>query len=307
MRNRFIAISIISMITIIAGGSFLHGSVPRDLIQKQKSFVRELYLKERYFDCIAEARRTQCIISKTNNWHEYAYFIEGCYYLGKQYKSVISHIGLDDESDDLRLPFLIMLSQSYLNIGLSSKGMDVLRQIDYVEIGEDERYELLLRRCEILFRKSEYENAIFEIGIARNDIIGREDDIVKMKEDIEMYREIGERSKWLSVTLSSIFPGGGQVYSGRLMDGMISFISVLASAVGAYQFHKRGEDSLSITFGFLSLLLYAGNIYGAYNSAERMNMQRDSCFKLKLTKKYISPYNPMNYINIDSILGISDK
>jgi putative component of membrane protein insertase Oxa1/YidC/SpoIIIJ protein YidD len=91
---------------------------------------------------------------------------------------------------------------------------------------------------------------------------------------------IPARSRALSTILSAAIPGLGQAYSGRLGDGLYSFIVVGTCAAVSYYYAthpKQDKDhvKLGIVAG-LGLLFHAGNAYGANLAARDYNrLQRE--------------------------------
>jgi len=82
---------------------------------------------------------------------------------------------------------------------------------------------------------------------------------------------IPRKSARLAALLSAPVPGAGRVYSGRVGDGIFSFLLVAASYVGAYSYHQDEEHALSLGLLGLGLLFHAGDVYGAFNSARLYN------------------------------------
>lgn len=71
--------------------------------------------------------------------------------------------------------------------------------------------------------------------------------------------------------LFSIVPGGGHFYTGRIGDGIYSFLVVGTAALLSYYYHDRDEK---VKFGLslsAAILFYAGNIYGGINSVRNYN------------------------------------
>jgi hypothetical protein len=289
----------LTIIFIFSNTSF--AEVKQDeFLNKQKRFIKELYNNKKYFDCIAE---TQRLLEYKNiaNQNEYLFLINACYYFGGQYKTVISRSQNIDTTnkDSQRLPNLFLLSHSYLNIGYTDPGKEILYKLDYPDISETGRSELFIHRAEFLIKQFEYQNILTEIENAHKyfNKFNRSFSIQDFKKDIEGYREIGLKSKWLSVSLSALLPGAGQVYSGRIMDGLLSLAAVAGSVYGACYFHNKKDKPMVMTFTFFSCLFYSGNLYGAYNSAEDTNKKLNEVFSNNIIKKYNLYYNPEDYID----------
>ncbi len=294
-----ISFFLLIQLLVISGTLLASESGRNDIVIKQKRFIGELYSAGRYFDCIAETRRLLNLKFDLENRDQFKYFIEGSYFLGGQFKTVIFNLKTLEDNGE-RLPRLILLSQSYLRLRLYNESIEVLKEMDYHEVAENKRHGFFLRRVEVLLQDSRYEDALTEMAAAKG-YLGNVFDIEEMRLDTQRYIENAEKSKWLSVSLSTLVPGAGQVYTGRYLDGAISFLSVLGTLFGAYHFHEKGDRPVSLTFAFFASLFYAGNIYGAYNSAERINCEQERNFRAKLLRKHIPNYSPMNYINLHGI------
>lgn len=273
---------------------------PQEFVSRQKKVMRSFFLDKRYFDCIAETRRLLSFTSE-NLRDEYLYFIEANYFLGGQYRTVISHIKEIKDDNALTLPYLLLLSRSYMKLGMDSESLSSLSRYDYGIMRKNERRELFLMRVEAYLRNSMYREALAETHRFKKfhpdpALLG------EMEKEIEGYREITLKSKELSLLFSAAIPGSGQIYSGRIADGLISLAAILACSSGAYYFHRRGSSRVSFTLVFFSVLFYGGNIYGAYNATEAFNRGIDEEFRKKLIGKYIPPYEPMRYIPVERIL-----
>lgn len=271
----------------------------REFVIRQKKVMRSFFLDKRYFDCIAEARRLLSYTTTENLRDEYLYFIEANYYLGGQYRTVISHIREMEGDNRARLPYLLLLSRSYMKLGMDSESLSALLRYDYARMEKNERRDLFLARIETYLKNSMYPEALSETHRYKKF---HDTALNEMEKEIAGYREIALKSKELSVILSAVVPGSGQLYSGRIADGFISLAAVLACSGGAYYFYQRGNSRVSFTLVFFSALFYGGNIYGAYNAAEAFNRRIDEEFRKRLIGRYIPPYEPMRYIPLERIL-----
>ncbi|MCP4134028.1 MAG: hypothetical protein GY754_23860 [bacterium] len=261
-------------------------------VAKQKRFVKELYLKKNYFDTIGETRRLM-ILDRGN--HYYSYFINSNYFLGAQYKTVVYNLTREEEGTVPGLGFKknILVSQSFLKLGFYERSSRVLQDVDYSAIDPTARYELLVRKIEPYIYVDEYEQAIKEIERSR-EFVPDKKKLAELDRCIKAHREMGCKYPALSVTLSVLIPGAGQIYSGRYLDGLFSFLGVALMAAGTWYFYDRNEKGLSYTAGFFTALFYAGNIYGAYNSASQRNIFARQGFRNGLLNRYIPRYRPLD-------------
>lgn len=93
------------------------------------------------------------------------------------------------------------------------------------------------------------------------------------------------RSPTVAGVLSALIPGSGQVYSGRTVDGLYTFVgmAVLGSASFYYADQKRYE--VTIPVGVLSLFFYGNGIYQSIQSAQVFNAQRHAQFRNRLRQE----------------------
>jgi hypothetical protein len=296
-RSRFCFVSIFILLFNI--NSFAEIK-QHEFIIKQKRFINELYNNKMYFDCIAETRRILDYKNSTSNQDELTYLIDTCYFFGGQYKTVISRLQntRNISINKRKFPDLFLLSHSYLNIGYINLAKEILFNFNYSDVNTNERSDLFINRVELLIRNFEYQNILSEIENADNYFTGFNSFfLMDLKKDIESYRETGLKSKWLSLSLSAILPGAGQIYSGRIVDGLLSLALVAGSSCGAWYFYKKNDKPIAMTFAFFSCLFYTGNLYGAYNSVENTNKQLNEAFSNSIIKKYNLNYNPADYLD----------
>lgn len=104
--------------------------------------------------------------------------------------------------------------------------------------------------------------------------------------EIENFYERKINPDYKSITkaafLSAILPGLGKVYTGEIGDGIAAFASTILSGYLSYANFKAGHKFRSWLFSGITLLYYAGNIYGAAASADIYNKRIDFQFKVEL-------------------------
>ena len=93
------------------------------------------------------------------------------------------------------------------------------------------------------------------------------------------------RSPLLAAFLSSIVPGLGKVYAGRLYDGLYAFVINAGSFFLVYdaQRHKRRPELYA--YSAISLFFYSGNVYGSYIQAKKFNKYH---IKMAISEKELS-------------------
>lgn len=93
------------------------------------------------------------------------------------------------------------------------------------------------------------------------------------------------KSAQFSGILSSLVPGLGQVYSGRALNGLYSFI-INASLISAIVYSVKNEKPEAAAFFFvLEFPFYLGNIYNAASFAEKHNAALKGRVLMEIEKK----------------------
>ena len=260
-------------------------------------FIKDLYQNARYFDCIAEIGKIQ--LSKKNPELEYFKFIN--YYLAEQYSTVIANYSVDISSNELRYNSLFLLSSSYFKKGMYNESYDLLKDIGYNELPTELVFPMFLRRIESLTLtgdKSNIQNEIYKSDpLLSNDL-----NFIKLREELELYNKSDLKSSTYSAMMSAIIPGSGQIYSGYYLNGVISFLSVAVSAAGGLYMYEKGHKGISYTLFFFTGLFYGGNIFSAYNSAERRNYSTLQERYNSISSQYVQ-YNPKEYIDIERVFN----
>ena len=260
-------------------------------------FIRELYEGGRYFDCIAETEKLQ-VQGKSPAME---YFINTNYFLAGQYATVISNYKEDLSSDDMQFQSLLLLSGSFLNMGMYNESYKILKNCEYGKLPDKYIFTMLLRRVEPLILSGGSDDIDREIegsGIFLEDSYN----FTKLRDELHQYRDDGLKSPAYSAVMSAVVPGLGQCYSGYPVEGIISLLSVAATAAGGVYMKEKGNKSVSYTLFFFSGLFYAGNIYGAYNSADMANSEVLRSRHKSIVSQY-GQYNPAEYIDFERVFN----
>lgn len=102
---------------------------------------------------------------------------------------------------------------------------------------------------------------------------------------------IKKKSPLISTTLSIVIPGTGQMYCGRLWDGLLSMGINIVFGLITYNAFRDQSLTREIIFAPLFLFFYTGNVYGAYGAAKN-HKNNMSFLKLKEIERNI-PYNTL--------------
>src|SRR5574344_172412 len=94
--------------------------------------------------------------------------------------------------------------------------------------------------------------------------------LAKIAFDLRKHRD---KSPWLAGVMSSLVPGIGKIYAGKIGEGVSSFLFVGSlAALTAENWVKSGIlNWKTILFGLTGLTFYIGNIYGSITAARIAN------------------------------------
>lgn len=225
---------------------------------------------------------------------EIRYKIALCYRLGgNQEQSIHAFQELLKRSTDSTL-----VSKAYLQIGVSYYLLE--------QFGKSaEHLEKSLPHISELRYRAEVEQIIGLSFLMQRKWESAEDifnrlqqvDVIDVREQATIYskyanegKQLPRRSPFLAGLMSSVVPGSGRLYAGRVNDALTSLITVGITSWQAYDgFRRDGLSSVKgWTLGSLSGIFYLGNIYGSVISAQVYNHQVSEEF---LSTLYITlPY-----------------
>jgi putative component of membrane protein insertase Oxa1/YidC/SpoIIIJ protein YidD len=103
-------------------------------------------------------------------------------------------------------------------------------------------------------------------------------------------RNLPTRSRVLATVFSTLIPGLGQTYSGRLGDGLFSLMVTSTFGAAAYYYYKKDEPLKFSFLGALALVFWAGNVYGADIAARDYNELKKREYLTKI-EEILSPVN----------------
>ena len=108
----------------------------------------------------------------------------------------------------------------------------------------------------------------------------------EMTEKTTEFEKLKRKSPFLAGLLSTVIPGAGQFYNGRVKDGIIALITNGLFIWGTYEAYKREYYSIGIVTGVFAFGWYTGNIYGAVNGAHKYNRKKENTFFNSLKDRY---------------------
>lgn len=277
--------------------SFAKGKVEPNWIESQKKIISFYYNSGDNFSAISETTRLINFIDDNKQKNSLNYFIYGNYYLGCQFGK-LSELILENQNRSFRENLLLSYSLFKHRSRFNSAEFSNLpiNNYSYKFLTLQEQNMLLNSRINLFLESGKPE-------LAYKEVEGSKLYIKKTPgfySEINSFRNLSIKSKTVSVLFSSLFPGAGQIYSGKYLDGFLSFVGVLATAGGSYYAYKKGYKQTSYSLGFFSALFYVGNIYGAYNSAYKNNKDEYKKYK-KRVHGVVEKYDPFYGYEFDEV------
>lgn len=176
---------------------------------------------------------------------------------------------------------------------LTSKDVSLIKKIGIIPIAGFQRisYNLHSMDCQFYPSCSNYgAQAINEFGIIRGSFIASDRIVRCNPAALEYHLKSGEKinkenlqlidplilpeplninkSPGLAALLSAIIPGSGRMYAGRWFEGLMGFTRfIFYSSITAYSL-KKDMDVLTGIAGGITLIVFGGEIYGAYRTAK---------------------------------------
>ena len=77
-----------------------------------------------------------------------------------------------------------------------------------------------------------------------------------------------KKSPLFAASLSIILPGSGRMYAGRFLDGFMGMWMIAISGTASFSSFQENKIIKGNLFSIITLIFYAGEIYGAYRTAK---------------------------------------
>jgi tetratricopeptide (TPR) repeat protein len=191
------------------------------------------------------------------------YALVMCYYLGGRYQDVadtFNETKLSDVPDTFPgfRNLLIILYDSYLNIGDNIKAFGVFKLIDqyYPEISDDLALRLAILKADFDKIEELYEENPIEYA-----------DVYQW---MNLYEEQAKSVKTAQF-LNAVLPGAGYLYIGQPQTALTAAVINALFITAAYEFYHHGNTAAGIITTSLELGWYVGGINGAGLAAKAMN------------------------------------
>ena len=277
MANSFICRLLLLIVYITFFPSIANSEDPPDYYSPENvlKFANYLYEQGDYLRAVNEYQRYLYYQPKDSN--QIRYRIALCYRLGGKPELAIeifrSFLGKSEDNE--------LISNVYYQIGASYFLMEryektVSYLATYLQHISDNRLRAESHQLMglSLLKQQEWVKAEKSFKGLMNS------DIVEVSKKAEVYhefalggRQLPNRSPLFAGIFSTILPGAGRVYTGRIGDALNSVFIIGVSGWQAYDgFQRDGLSSVKgWTLGTICGIFYVGNIYGSVISARVFN------------------------------------
>ncbi len=238
-------------------------------------FADYLFDQRDYLRAINEYQRH--LFYKPIDREEIRYKIALCYRLGdKPEKSIQAFREFLTDSPDSEY-----VSKAYFEIGVSYFLLEQYgKSVEHLETSlpniTDDRYRA--EAMQVIGLAHLMKRDWFAAEETFNDL--QQYDVLEIREKAAIYSQYAKqgsqlqrRSPLFAGLMSTIIPGSGRLYTGRINDALTSFLTVGITGWQAYDgFRRDGLSSVKgWALGTLSGIFYLGNIYGSVISARVYN------------------------------------
>ena len=250
-----------------------------NFLYEQEDYLRAAGEYQRYlfYSSNRGARLQSAPTGEGTNSDKIRYRIAFCYRLGGKTEQAIQEFETFlQESPDSRLA-----SSAYYQIGVSYFLMEQYRKsVNYLDASlphiTSVRYNAESQQLiglSYLMQKQWFEAEKIFNGLQQSEVLEVRDKAATYSKYAVQGTQLSTRSPFLAGFLSTIVPGAGRVYTGRVGDALTSLLTVGLTGWQTYDgFRRDGLSSVKgWTLGTLGGIFYVGNIYGSVISARVYN------------------------------------
>lgn len=263
LKNKFVFLIVIAFYFLLNSNNYSQSTqIPEDIFSPQNrlNFGKYLYSEKDYLRAINEYRE---YLKSENNDTVQLKFAECFLRIGRYDEAAENFKALffnSDFEDEAKL--------SFFKSHFLSKNFSLFRDLTEKEIYYSEKYSRYINR--LRFITYFFDNSALP---DTNQFFSAFDDsnytYIKKFYLMKKFPQYKNQNK--AAILSAIIPGLGKIYVGEISDGLTAFIATgLLAFLSANNF-KNDHNFRGWLFGGLSILSYAGNIYGSIAAAQIYN------------------------------------
>ena len=111
--------------------------------------------------------------------------------------------------------------------------------------------------------------------------------------------DISYKSPALAGVFSTVLPGSGYIYSGRVKEGLSAFLINGLLGAGIYSLFKNDNVGMGVLSSLVAAPFYLGNIVGSINATHLYNNKVKQVYLLQLRDELgVDYYFSVNFLNV---------
>jgi TolA-binding protein len=239
---------------------------------KQFEFAEHYFFNKEYLSAVDEFKRFVYFFPKDERVEMALFKIGMSYFYSKHYAEAIGAFNALIEEygeTELAVQSYLMISESHMGHRAYGAAVIILHNLITITAKTDVRDEAYYRIGWIYVETANWEKArrYFSKISTQNQDKYR---LKKLSEELDKEKLIPEKSPRLAGFLS-VIPGAGFFYCERYQDALVAFLLNGGLIWAAYESFDEEHYALGALITFVEVGFYAGNIYGAINSAHKYN------------------------------------
>ncbi|MBF0452579.1 MAG: hypothetical protein HQK75_17895 [Candidatus Magnetomorum sp.] len=252
---------------------------------EQFEFANSLFNRELYNSSIIEFQRFLFLFPKDDRRLKVHYQIGMAYQMQKKYilaadayQKIINLHSMTETT----LQAGYRLNECYQEQNNFQMAKSVLEALGQLNLNPHDRDELDYRMGWLFIQMKQF-------SLAENHFFAIKEQsaypIAEILAGIEKRKSLPKKKPYLAGMLS-IIPGLGQAYCGRYRDAMLSMIVNGIIGWTVWESYENHQPALGTLLSFFGFGFYAGNIYGATNSAHKFNRRTEYRWFYRLDTQY---------------------
>ncbi|MBW1841439.1 MAG: tetratricopeptide repeat protein [Deltaproteobacteria bacterium] len=260
-------------------GQTATGSVLEIDADMQFKFAEDAFDDADYATAVAEYKRFVYFFPEDKRVERAGYKIGLSYFKGRRYTAAIDSfeavIKKYGETDLSRKSYFL-ISDSYVELKDFGPAVINLKNLITVTEDPDVKDEAYYRTGWIHLETESWEKA--RLAFQKISEQNRNRYLLeRLSDELDNLDSISKKDPALAGILS-VVPGAGYLYCERYRDALIAFLVNGALIFAAYESFDNDHDALGGILTVVGLGFYAGNIYGAVNSAHKYNRAQTNQF-----------------------------
>jgi tetratricopeptide (TPR) repeat protein len=265
--------------------------------QTRRQYADWLYGQGDYFRAVSEYKELLFFAPTDQDADSLRFMMGKAYYRSGKHNNSISEFSALVErpvAPALRSAAFDLIALNYLNLSLPNQALYYSS-----EALKDSTREARFTNGVIRANLYEWDNAASVFGALSAVSDGRKDELSSLAEEnlaaVNAARDLPKKSPILSMLMSAVIPGSGQLYAGHSVDALQSFAFVGSFAYMSYIAYRYDKQNGNGYYNFgasisLASLFYIANLIGAERTATYYNVRQQQEVVKKLNQRSLLIY-----------------